>query len=134
MAAMSLKNKSAKNTKKSVRVCRMGLRGPVGVGWCACDKENIYHIPLPPPPPPGWRVRRWGTGVRTLSDLWGGVSGHGVNVHDHDQCGVCDDVTVRRGWMGRSRSERIFYHIPAYNGHGKGLVGVQRGCMGRVLF
>ena len=29
--------------------------------------------------------------VRTLSDLWGGVNGHGVNLRD--QCGVCDDVT-----------------------------------------
>ena len=34
-------------------------------------------------------VCRRGTGV---SDLWGGVSGHGVNVRG--QCGVCDDVTV----------------------------------------
>ena len=27
---------------------------------------------------------------------FGRVSGHGVNVRD--QCGMCDDVTVRRGW------------------------------------
>ena len=29
-------------------------------------------------------------GLRTLSDLWGGVNGHGVNVRD--QGGVCDNV------------------------------------------
>ena len=29
--------------------------------------------------------------VPTLSDLWGGVNGDGVNLRDH--CGVCDDVT-----------------------------------------
>ena len=27
-----------------------------------------------------------------------------VNVHD--QCGVCDDVIVRCGWMGRSSGSR----------------------------
>ena len=36
----------------------------------------------------------WLGGYYVLSDMWGGVNGHGVN-----QCGVCDDVT---GWMGRS--------------------------------
>ena len=75
---------------------------------CACDKTNIInHVHTGPP---GWVGRgrlgvcRWGTGVRTLSNLWGGVSGHGVNVHD--QCGVCDDVIVRCGWMGRSSGSR----------------------------
>ena len=41
-------------------------------------------------------------GVRTLctvlSDLGGG---HDVNLRD--KCGASDDVTGRRGWMGRSR-------------------------------
>ena len=53
---------------------------------------------------PGWLgVRRWGRAVWTL---WGGVSGHSVNLRD--QCSVCDVVTVQQGWMrrssGRSRS------------------------------
>ena len=56
--------------------------GPVGIGWCACDMSTTYM--------PSWLG--WLAGcpsmVRTLSDLWGGVNGHGVN-----QCGVCDDVT-----------------------------------------
>ena len=24
-------------------VCVRGLQGPVGVGWCACDKTNIIN-------------------------------------------------------------------------------------------
>ena len=75
----------------------------------------------------GWLGRS--TGFRTLSNLWGGVNSHGVNVRD--QCGVCDDVTVQRGWMGRSSgSGRIFVYTYAcmytcniYR-HGRGLVGV----------
>ena len=68
-----------------------GLRGPVGIGWCACDKTNTCTRP------PCW-VRRGLQGVRTLctvlrtlSDLGGGVNGHDVNLRD--KCGVCDDVT-----------------------------------------
>ena len=65
-----------------------GLRGPVGVGWCACDNYK------PRTRPPCW-VRRGLQGVRTLctvlSDLGGGVNGHGINLRD--KCGVCDDVT-----------------------------------------
>ena len=37
-------------------------------------------------------VRTLCTVLRTLSDLWGGVNGHGVNLRG--KCGVCDDVTV----------------------------------------
>ena len=41
-------------------------------------------------------MRRGLHGVRilctVLSDLWGGVSGHNVNLRD--KCGVCDDVKV----------------------------------------
>ena len=60
----------------------------MGVGWCACDMTNIIHHV---------HAHLAGLGVvlcrvvRTLSDLWGGVNGHGVNLGD--QCGVCDDVT-----------------------------------------
>ena len=73
--------------------------------------------------PPGWVGRgrlgvcRWGIAVRTLSDLWGGVNGHSVNLRD--QCGVCDDLTVRQGWMRRNS--------------GSGGYGYERGCRGRVL-
>ena len=39
---------SANYTKRScnsVYGCGSGLRGPVGVGWCACDKTNIIkHV------------------------------------------------------------------------------------------
>ena len=65
-----------------------GLRGPVGVGWCACDMTNIInhvHAHLV------GGVRTLCTVLRTLSDLGGGVNGHGVNLCD--KCGVCDDVT-----------------------------------------
>ena len=55
-----------------------GLRGPVGVGWCACDKTNTVN-----------HVHAHLVGVRT--DLGGGVNGHDVNLRD--KCGVCDDVT-----------------------------------------
>ena len=55
----------------------------MGVGWCACDMTNIIHHV---------HAHLAGLGVvQTLSDLWGGVNGHGVNLSD--QCGVCDDVT-----------------------------------------
>ena len=62
-----------------------GLRGPVGVGWCACDMTNIInHV----------HAHLVG-GVRTCFGhyrTWGGgVNGHGVNLCD--KCGVCDDVT-----------------------------------------
>ena len=31
--------------RNSVYGCGRGLRGPVGVGWCACDKTNtINHV------------------------------------------------------------------------------------------
>ena len=77
-----------------------GLRGSVGVGLCACDMINIInhvHVHL------AWLAGCRGRAVWTL---WGGVSGHSVNLRD--QCSVCDVVTVQQGWMrrssGRSRS------------------------------
>ena len=36
--------------------------------------------------------------------MWGGVSGHSVNLRD--QCSVCDVVTVQQGWMRRSSVRR----------------------------
>ena len=62
--------------------CGRGLRGPVGVGWCARDKTNTRTRP------PCWGlhgVRTLCTVLRTLSDLGGG---HNVNLRD--KCGVCD--------------------------------------------
>ena len=54
-----------------------------------CVRQDKHYKPRTRPP-------CWGLhGVRTLftvlSDLWGGVNGHGMNLRD--QCGVCDDVT-----------------------------------------
>ena len=72
-----------------VRTCMYGrgrgLRGPVGVGWCACDKANIInHV----------HAHLVGFGRvcvhYALSDLRGGVNGHNVNLRD--KCGVCDDM------------------------------------------
>ena len=54
-----------------------GLRGPVGVGWCACDNINHVHAHLAGV---GW-VSVYNVVVQTLS--WGGVDGHGVNLRDH---------------------------------------------------
>ena len=74
--------------RTTVYGCGRGLRGPVGVGWCACDKTSTRTRP------PCW-VRRGLQGVSTLctvlSYLGGGVNGHDVNLRD--KCGVCDDVT-----------------------------------------
>ena len=57
-----------------------------------CVRQDKHYKPRTRPP--CW-VRRGLHGVRTLftvlSDLWGGVNGHGMNLRD--QCGVCDDVT-----------------------------------------
>ena len=55
------------------------LRRPVGVGWCACDMTNIIHhvhAHLAGLGVVGWVLCRV---VPTLSDLWGGVNGHGVD-------------------------------------------------------
>ena len=64
-----------------------GLRGPVGVGWCACDMTNINT-----PTSLGWEGSEGGLYImqvlRTLSDLGGGVNGHDVNLREE-----CDDVT-----------------------------------------
>ena len=70
-----------------------GLRGPVGVGWRACDMTH-YEPSTRPPRCVGsglQGVRTLCTVLRTLSDLGGGVNGHRVNLRD--ECGVCDDVT-----------------------------------------
>ena len=65
-------------------------RWTLGVGWCACDKDKHHvHAHLVGLGGVGWVIC---TVVRTLSDLWGGVNGHGMNLRD--QCGVCDNVTV----------------------------------------
>ena len=76
--------------RNSVYGCGRGLQGPVGVGWCACDKTNtINHVHA--------HLVGFGgvctlcTVLRTLSDLGGGVNGHDVTLRD--KCGVCDDVT-----------------------------------------
>ena len=65
-----------------------GLQGPVGVGWCACDKTNtVNHVHA--------HLVGFGGVCRTLctvlSDLGGGVNGHDTNLRD--KCGVCNDVT-----------------------------------------
>ena len=69
--------------RTTVYGCGRGLRGPVGVGLCACDMINIInhvHVLVGR----GWLgVHRWGRAVWTL---WGGVSGHSVNLRD--QCSV----------------------------------------------
>ena len=54
-----------------------------------CVRQDKHYKPRTRPP--CW-VRRGLHGVCTLlSDLGGGVNGHGVNLRD--KCGVCDDVT-----------------------------------------
>ena len=57
-----------------------GLRGPVGVGWCA---TNTTYTPT--------LLGSEGSAGAVLSDLGGGVNSHDVNLRD--KCGVCDDVT-----------------------------------------
>ena len=80
--------------RTTVYGCGRGLWGRVGV-------ERVTSPPrtrLPGLVGRGWLgVRRWGRAVWTL---WGGVSGHSVNLRD--QCSVCDVVTVQQGWMRRS--------------------------------
>ena len=71
-----------------------GLRGPVGVGWCACDKTNTVNHVHAHLVGFGGVCRGSGTlctVLRKLSDLGGGVNGHDANLRD--KCGVCDDVT-----------------------------------------
>ena len=64
--------------------CGRGLWGPVGVGWCACDKTNtINHVHA--------HLVGFGGVSEHYAVLGGGVNGHDVNLRD--KCGVCDDVT-----------------------------------------
>ena len=89
--------------RTTVYGCGRGLRGRVGVELCACDMINIInhvhvHLAWLGGVGRGWLgAHRWGRAVWTL---WGGVSGHSVNLRD--QCSVCDAVTVQQWWMRRS--------------------------------
>ena len=69
------------------------MGGAYGGRWASFEKApgGLLHVNYykPRTRPPG-RVGRVGY---SSSTLWGGVSGHSVNVRD--QCGVCDVVTVR---------------------------------------
>ena len=65
-----------------------GLRGPVGVGWCACDKTNTVN-----------HVHAHLVGVcrgsvhnaQCFGSYW--TWGVGSTATTRDKCGVCDDVT-----------------------------------------
>ena len=81
-------NNVCMQVRTTVYGCGRGLRGPVGVGWCACDKTNtINHV----------HAHLVGFGVvsvhyaQCFGHLGGGVNGHDVNLRD--KWGVCDDVT-----------------------------------------
>ena len=42
---MAQYNNVCMQVRTTVYGCGRGLRGPVGVGWCACDKTNtINHV------------------------------------------------------------------------------------------
>ena len=64
-----------------------GLRGLVGVGWCACDKTNtVNHVHA--------HLVGFGgvcRGSVHYAQCFGPVNGHDTNLRD--RCGVCDDVT-----------------------------------------